>query len=46
MEQWYGAAEHLEWGYICGNSIGYLGTDGGDYPDEYLDIRLVFWFDN
>lgn len=40
-------AEHLEWGYICGNGIGYLNTDGeGDYPDEYLDVRLVFWFDN
>lgn len=37
---------HDNLGYMNGNYITSLNDGETDHPEEYDDVRLVFWFDN
>lgn len=40
-----GDFEHSQLGYANGNSFWSIGTENSGHPDEYEDVRFVFWFD-
>lgn len=42
-QEWEGQFEHLEIGYLTGNSFH---LHKGSVPTEVEDVRFICWFDN